>query len=1112
MSLVNRNNPKRKRNKFYLSPALYLLSLLSINVSAQVHQTNFEQITIDDGLSQSTITSIIQDDDGFLWFGTHDGLNRYDGYNFRVFKHDESNPHSIGNNWINAVDKDINGDLWIATVEGFNKYDKINESFICYNIEIPGLSYELTGNSVFSIHCDKIYKKNIIWLGTNYGLVRYDVEKRFYELFDLKQFAKTGYYIKSFAQENSGDLWIGLNDGTILKFEKKTNRIKNYFVENTYPENNGSKNTNQISVDDKGDVWLSSDKGLFKLNKNENVFKQVKYLGDLNITTFEAVAFYSDSDYLYLGTYFNFIIYDKKNNKVSVFKNDPLDSHSISPGTVLSIFQDKSRQLWLGMNGNGICRVSPYKNNFQLYSSQDGKLSIKSVRSFCEDLNGNIWIGGYKCLDKLNKATGQFFHYLQNINLQGRRVSPSVLSLFLDYDKPEEIMWIGTEGFGLLKLGIESGTVEQVRYLNDKSENYTNSAITALYDDRKGNIWIGSEKGLQIYNKALKTSIRFSNNENDPHSISPKQVNCIFEDCYGSIWIGTDFGGLNLFDKSTKKFTRFIYDRKNPGSISNNNVKVIYEDKHKNLWIGTHGGGLNKLDRDKKIFTRYSVKDGLANDVIYGILEDDNNNLWLSTNAGLCKFNYTHQNIRNYSVHEGLQSNEFNTNAYYKSRSGEMFFGGISGFNSFMPGRIVENKFVPPVVITNFYLLNENIPVGKRIKGNVILKKSPVQTDTIILAYDENIFSFEFAALDFTSSKHNAYKYILEGFDEKWINSGSRRIANYTNIDPGTYIFKVKGTNNDGVWNKNGDSITIIINPPFWATWWFRFFGVILFGFALYGLYEFRMIAERQRSEELEKEVEQRTEELRIANEMLRKDALMLEETNASKDKLFSIISHDLKNPFQALLGYTEWLLEDYQTFSDEEKRKIIYNICESSVNIYNLLVRLLEWSRLQTSRVKIEPVKIDLKTLVDSITKILHVSLEKKQITLVNEIDYNIFIYADENMLVSVLQNLITNAIKYSYENSLIIISTIANEEYVAVSVADSGVGIHEKYVTKLFKADAIRSTKGTNNEQGTGFGLLLCKELVEKNGGTIWVETEDGKGSIFKFTIPRALNNRSN
>jgi len=708
-------------------------------------------------------------------------------------------------------------------------------------------------------------------------------------------------------------------------------------------------------------------------------------------------------------------------------------------------------------------------------------------------------------LEKINRESGVRSFFTNNNANEFSIYSLNIYTLCTDREKPDEIIWIGTEGDGIYKYNIKTDKAESIKRVPNKSDSLSGLFIFDIYDAGKDRLWIGSNKGLEIYNKLNGTSEYFVHNEKDSNSISPRAVTCIFEDSRGRMWIGTNYGGLDLFNNNGT-FKHFDISNKHSNYPVKNNIKVIHEDREKNLWLGTEGRGLLKLDLDKNSFETYSMDSGLPNDVIYGILEDNKFNLWLSTNLGLCRFNYKTKNVRNYTVDDGLQSNEFNTNAYFKSSTGEMYFGGINGFNSFYPDQLSENKFIPPIVITNFYLFNEKVLIDKPINGDIVLTKSTVQTDTIILSHDNNIFTFEFAALDYTSPKLNRYAYKLEGFNEEWIQSGNLRLANYMNIDPGTYVFKVKGTNNDGIWNEAGISMVVIIEPPYWSTWWFRLLGIVVLGLILYGLYEFRLVAERKRSELLEKEVEQRTEELRIANDMLRKDAMILEETNASKDKLFSIISHDLKNPFQSLLGYTEWLIKDYSNFTEDEKRKIINNIRESSVNIYNLLVRLLEWSRLQTNHTNFEPVKIDLKNFVDSIIKLLHVSLEKKQITVVNEIDYNVNIYADEHMLNSILQNLLSNAIKFSYENSIIIINSIANEEFVAVSVTDSGVGMTEEVVRKLFKAGTVYTTKGTHNEQGTGFGLLLCKELVELNGGTIWVESESGKGSSFKFTIPKS------
>ena len=1076
---------------------------------AQTKPVIFEHITIDDGLSQGTVTSIFQDQKGFIWFGTHDGLNRYDGYNFKIFKHNAKDTHSVSSNWIEQIDQDKNGNLWIATDNGFNMYDRLSETFKNVYVDIPSQKKLLEGNRIYAILCDKYEDENVIWVGTVYGMVKYNADNRNFELFNPVAEPKEGDYVRCFAQDESGDIWVGTSESGIFKFKHNTNEFIQYKIRGTTNNSQSTGYITEIFIDSNTNVWLGTPGGLFKYNQTVDEFEQVKNLAGRQVPITSVTSISEDEKgVLYFGFVDNFSIYNKKKKSLKIFMNDPDDPRTISNSAMLSIHVDKSGIVWLGSNGYGINRINPSRNNFYLYTHQRGKPQVKSIRSFCEDGYGNIWIGGYRGLEKIDKDSGILYYYYMNNNQEPPEPFPSIYSLCSDKDYPDDIIWMGTEGGGILKYNITTGKIEPLPLRTESADSSLGKFISDIYDDGKGNLWIGNNKGLGIYNKTRKTIRTFIHSDGDSTTIGPKLVNCVFEDSFGRMWLGTNYGGINLFDKENGTFKHFFNMSNDPHNQSKNNVKVIFEDREKKLWFGTSGSGLVRFDPNKNTFKTYSIDDGLPNDVIYGILEDSNHNLWLSTNLGLCRFNYKTMHIRNYNVEDGLQSNEFNSNAYFKSSAGEMFFGGINGFNSFFPEQLSENKYVPPIVVTNFYLFNEKVPINKPINEEVILTKSMVQTDTIELSHNNNILTFEFAALDFTSPQLNKYVYKLEGFNKDWVQSGESRLANYTNLDPGTYVFRVKGSNNDGIWNETGASIVIIIAPPYWSTWWFKLLGIVAFVFVMYGLYEFRLLAERKRSEQLEKEVEQRTEELKVANEMLRKDAMMLEETNASKDKLFSIISHDLKNPFQSLLGYTEWLIKDYPNFSDDEKRRIINNIRESSVNIYNLLVRLLEWSRLQTSRTNFEPIKIDLKNFVDSIIQILRVSLENKQITVVNEIDYNVFVYADENMLNSVLQNLLSNAVKFSYENSIIIISYIANEEFVAVSVTDSGVGMTEDVIQKLFKTGIVHTTSGTKNEQGTGFGLLLCKELVEMNGGTIWAESENGKGSSFKFTVPKSNN----
>jgi signal transduction histidine kinase len=564
------------------------------------------------------------------------------------------------------------------------------------------------------------------------------------------------------------------------------------------------------------------------------------------------------------------------------------------------------------------------------------------------------------------------------------------------------------------------------------------------------------------------------------------------------------------------------------------------------MWFGTDGRGLNNLNMKTNKFTSFSVKDGLPDKSIKAILEDDDYNLWISTTNGLSKFNPKTRSFHNYDFTDGLQDYSFSS-AHCKSSDGRLLFGGPNGFNIFNPKSFKTNNNPPQVVITDFKVYNSSVAVGQEIDGNIILKKTIFDADTIILSHQINIFAIEFAALDFTNPEKNKYAYKMEGFDNQWQNTNAKnRTATYTNLDPGTYTFRVRASNNDGIWNEHGASISITILPPWWKTKWFKLLILLIFISSIYFAYYLRVEMYRKKEKELTVLVRQRTQEISQANNILLERQTRIEEyaeelrthtenlseansllkakqilietqakqlqdtneqllvLNSTKDRFFSIIAHDLRNPFHTVSGFAEILINDYKKLSPEKIERFLSLIYTSSLSGHNLLENLLQWSRSQTGRISYSPAKLNLTAIAEETISLLEGNARSKNITLQSLIDQNITVLADENMLKTIFRNLVSNAIKFTPENGTVTIKAASSNLQVEVTVADTGVGIPKENLSLLFRIDATVTTKGTANEAGTGLGLILCKEFIEKHHGKIWVESEEGKGSQFKFTLP--------
>jgi signal transduction histidine kinase/ligand-binding sensor domain-containing protein len=1086
------------RNKIF-SMLIYFFAFIVIS-QAQNNFTRFESLTINDGLSQGSIKCMLNDSQGFVWFGTQDGLNRFDGYSFKIFRREVTNPNSISNNNISSLAEDSEGNIWIGTSNGLNKLiPSINKFQSFATLQILNDRYSNTVYSVLTC------KNNIVWFSTNDGLFELNsktgkINKYRYE--GWNQNSSDGAICK-IIKYNENTIIVGAFNGSLFKFDTKTKTFQKIIYRNeklTYQ----STYLSSIVKDSLGNIWIGSYSGLFKYNlaSNQSTAYSINIganslMGDV-VTNL--VLDKNDNLWISLRNYGLSKLNIRQNSITNIAANS-LDPKAPHIGEIFTMMLDKSEILWLGTNGYGVYKFNPYVNNFLFYTQSEDGMSLPSIRTFYEFGEGKLLIGGYGGMNQLDLKSGKF----KNLDSPGG-IGKSPAYIFEgDKEMPEKILWVGTEGDGVYKYDLETGTFDKRPFGNIWKKKNLGSGIYAIWDDSRGNLWVGNNKGLDIVNKINFSHRHFEYDANDPKSISPQSVNKIYRDREGNVWIGTDVGGLNLIDQENFTFKRFSQDYKDDNSLSNNFVKTIYEDHKGRLWIGTNGGGLNLMtDRKKGLFKRITSEDGLPNDVIYGILEDKYGNLWMSSNMGLCKYNPDKNVFTNYDSRDGLQSNEFNTNAYYKNAKGDMYFGGVNGFNIFNPEVFNTNKHAPNIVITNFELFNSRVKINQEIDGRVILKKTIEYTKQIELDYDENVFSLEFSSLDFASPFKNKYSYILEGFDKKWTEPSEYRKVTYTNLHPGRYVFKVKGTNNDGVWSAKPAELVIVVVPPFWQTWWFIILAAMAVLTILIVAYFQRIKTIESQKKRLEKEVEARTSDLAKANENLKKSEDELIELNKSKDKFFSILAHDLRGPFSGVIGLSEIIVEDIDELEKDEIKELSYSINQLLHEQHILLENLLDWSRIQMNKYIYEPEKLNLSEIASRVYRFLYNNAASKQIALSIDVPEDIYVTGNSTMLISVVQNLLSNAIKFTNEGGTINITAVKNENEVKLSVTDSGVGMNEEAVGRLFVSDVLKSTDGTSKEKGSGIGLMLVKEFVARMHGTIKVESKISEGTKFIITFP--------
>lgn len=841
------------RNKLRRISFLFALGIsLPAAANSPRNYLTFEQISIEHGLSQSIVYCILQDQKGFLWFGTEDGLNKFDGYNFTILRHDPHQANSLSYNEIRAMYEDSSGALWIGTFfGGLNKYDPAKQRFTNYR-NIPGNPQSLSHNNVRVIYEDK---SGNLWIGTDDGLNKFDRTKEGFTRFQHDADTPNSLsdnVVNAIYQDRTGILWIGTNGGLnalLLGASDASPTFQHYRHDPGDRRSLSNDNVTAIYEARAGALWIGTQNGLNQLISAAGAQAShafVRYQNDLrhsnSLSHNDIRALFEDKDgTLWIGTNGGGLnLLDRERKTFTRFQNNPHEPASISYNQIYVICEDRSGIIWLGTYGGGVNKVVNRQKPFALYQpdpNNPNSLPQEIVWALYEDENGILWIGTHGGgLTRFDHKKNQYTHFQHDPN-NLNSLSNNIVRLIYPARGDPHVLWIGTHGGGLNCFDLKSGKF--TRYLHDPNDptSISHNELRSIYQDLSGALWIGTNGGglnkLSLNANAASPPkfTRYQHDPNNPTSLSNDFVRAIYEDPHEAgqvLWIATQGGGLNKFDRRTETFTHYRADASLPNSLNNDYILCLHADQAGLFWLGTWGGGLNKFDREKGVLAYYTIREGLPSNEIYGMLEDGSGNLWISSNHGLSRFNPAAEVFKNYSVEDGLQSNEFNGGAFFKSKNGEMFFGGIHGFNAFYPQDIKDNPHVPPVVITGFSKFNKDVRLETSITAAQQLK----------LSYKDYVFSFEFAALDFTAPMKNQYAYKMDGLDQDWIyTDAKKRFATFTTLAPGNYRFRVKGSNNDGLWNEIGTSLAIAIHPPVWRTEWFQILsallllGLIYFGF-----------------------------------------------------------------------------------------------------------------------------------------------------------------------------------------------------------------------------------------------------------------------------------------
>lgn len=1103
---------------FSLKLALCVI-FFSVNIKlyAKHPELIFEKVIFEYRSFPQNISRICQDNFGFIWIASDNGLSRYDGYTFSDFRFSQADSFSISSNIVGSILYDSFGYLWVGTGDGLNRFDLKTEKFLRYYHNKN--SNETIGDNLISpIYEDS--KKNL-WVGTYGGLSLFNREENTFTTYSHYDDDKTSIShntVSSIFEDSKGNLWIGTWGGGLNLFDVSTGEFKHYKHDENNP-NSLSHNFISFVIEDKrGKLWVGTrGGGLNEFDPEKGEFRHIKsYSGENSVLNDNILtsAYIDESGIFWIGTWNDgLILFDPVSEECSVYRYEPDNSNSLISDCITFIFKDKTGIVFIGTN-KGISKARLKRSTFEFFSNKPGMnaegLNSIDIRSIHRDKKGNIWLGTHEGgLNKMDFATGKISYFTFGLD---QVPSKNKLEISGIIENNDGSFWINSIGHGLFKFYDDGRFLYYDRYSKSTVHSY-NDYITFLFKDREGLLWLGFPNGvLSVVNPITDEISVFKLDSTIENKALLNEINYIVEDNNGNKWVAVRHKGLYRIDSKTKEVFHAFSDNKNDNRLSDNDVFVLHFSHDNILWIGTMKG-LNRYDIQTGRIKHYFIENGLPDNAIRSITEDSEGNLWLGTHNGLSRLDIENERFNNYDERDGVYIKQFNSGSFFSEEENELFLCGYNGFLRFKPQDIIRDNEKPVINITGIDVFQQRVKIDQEIFGRVILNKSIIFTDTITLSHRQNNFAVYFTALHFKMPDKNQYAYKLEKYDSDWIYCGNERSVKYMNLSPGVYTFKVIGSNSDGIWNETGDSLTIIIRPPWWKTWWMFLVYSLSVVFCIVFYVRWKTAKHNKDKLLLETLIDQRTKEIASQNIILEQQAEELKESDEMRSRFYTYVSHEFRTPLTLIISPLSQVLSGLYTGNISELHKVML------INARRLLFLvddLLDLAKLEKGRMELQLTFNKVNPLVNRALLVFKELADQKKIKLsFLQSDEDAKCFLDRDKLEKVLLNLLSNAFKFTPDGGAITVevsssNTEKNKEalfpgkfldgWIRISVKDTGPGIDLEKQKKIFKHFYQENV----NYKGWGVGLALVKELVSLHLGEVKLDSYPGKGSTFSVFLP--------